>query len=85
MTTPGSIIQAADAYGFGWIAWAWDDDYTAGDTWFAPSRAGAFSLSNGAPAHGAYLSNSDLTLFGNDVILRPAYGTFSNAQPATSF
>ena len=83
--TPGTIIQAADEQGFGWLAWAWDDGYSEGDDGFALSRSGAFSLSGGEPASGSYPNNTDLTIFGNDVVLNPGYGTFTNAQPATVF
>lgn len=85
MMTPGTIIQNADDHGFGWLAWAWDDDYAAGDDGFALSNQGGFSLSNGEPDHGEYPDNTDLTAFGNEVVLNPSFGTFGNAQPATIF
>jgi mannan endo-1,4-beta-mannosidase len=85
MVPPGTIIQAADAHGFGWMAWAWDDEYGSGDESFALSNRGTLSLTNGVPANGAYPSNTDLSKFGNEVVLNPDYGTFRAASPATIF
>jgi mannan endo-1,4-beta-mannosidase len=83
--TPGTIIEAADDRGFGWLAWAWDDDYGAGDNGFALSTRGGFSLTGERPTNGDYPDNADLTAFGNEVVLNPDYGTFGNAEPATIF
>jgi mannan endo-1,4-beta-mannosidase len=83
MVTPGTVIQAADAQGFGWLAWAWDDAYGSGD--FNLSNQGAFSLTAGAPTNGAYPNNTDLTAYGNEVVLHPSYGLFASARPATIF
>jgi hypothetical protein len=78
MLTPGEIIQAAEARGFGWLAWAWDDpagEFTAtpNDNWFALSFTGD------------YRSSADLTTFGKDVVENPTYGTKVLGTPATSF
>jgi hypothetical protein len=85
MVTPATVIQAANAHGFGWLAWAWDDDYGSGDTGFVLSSQGAFSLTTGAPTNGAYPSNTDLSAYGNEVVLNPTFGTFVSAQAATIF
>lgn len=69
--TPKEIIQAAEARGFGWTAWAWDD----GDS------DDSFALSY----NGDYNSSADLTLFGKVVVEDPTYGLLHLAQPATSF
>jgi hypothetical protein len=68
--TPGQIMEACDARGFGWLAWAWDDGNN--DDWFAMSY------------NGDYNSSADLTLFGKDVVETPAYGLLFHAQPATT-
>lgn len=80
MMTPGRIIQAAEARGFGWLAWAWDDPDGkwatppgADDTWFALSVLGDYNTS------------ADLTLFGKDVVENPTYGLKILAKPATIF
>ena len=85
MVAPGTIIQAANARGFGWLAWAWDDGYGTGNNGFVLSNQGAFSLTEGAPTNGSYPNNTDLSAFGNDVVLNPSYGTFVSAVPATIF
>jgi hypothetical protein len=81
--TPLSIMQEADALGMGWLAWAWDDGSpfnltsTAGD--------GQFLLTNGQPTNGAYPNNTDLSAYGNTVVLAPTYGLFYSAKPASVF
>jgi mannan endo-1,4-beta-mannosidase len=78
LVTPGEIIQAAEAAGIGWIAWAWDDiDLTncmADNAWF--------SMTHNC---GAYTGPSSLTWYGLDVALNPAYGWIALASPATEF
>jgi mannan endo-1,4-beta-mannosidase len=58
--TPAQVIQIAEQNGFGWLAWAWDDNNLsnaqADNTWFALSYTGA------------YAASSDLTMFGQEVI-----------------
>jgi hypothetical protein len=72
--TPGEIIQAAEARGIGWLAWAWDDPASnADDTWFALSK------------NGKYDSSADLTTFGKEVVENPTYGLLVLAKPATTF
>ena len=70
--TPAEIIEAAEAHGFGWLAWAWDDPASgADDSWFALSR------------DGAYDSSADLTQFGREVVEDPDHGLLALARPAT--
>jgi mannan endo-1,4-beta-mannosidase len=59
--TPVQIIQAAEARGFGWLAWAFDDpagEFTSPpvDNWFALSFTGD------------YRTSADLTTFGKAVV-----------------
>jgi mannan endo-1,4-beta-mannosidase len=58
--TPAQVIQVAEQYGFGWLAWAWDDNdlsnAQADNEWFALSYAGAYG------------SSADLTMFGQQVV-----------------
>jgi mannan endo-1,4-beta-mannosidase len=60
LLTPPSVIQTAEKYGFGWMAWAWDDtnqsNQTADNTYFALSYKGAYS------------SSADLTIYGQQVV-----------------
>jgi mannan endo-1,4-beta-mannosidase len=73
-TAPGDIIQAADARGLGWLAWAWDDPASnADDTWFALSR------------NGSYNSSVDLTIFGQDVVENATYGLLARARAVTAY
>jgi hypothetical protein len=78
MVTPGEIITAAEANGIGWLAWAWDDNDLSGckadDSWFSMTYQ-----------CGAYNQPSDLTKFGQDVVLNPTYGLTALAKPATIF
>jgi hypothetical protein len=57
---PSDVIATAEKYGFGWMAWAWDDNNLANaqadNQWFALSYTGA------------YASSADLTIFGQQVI-----------------
>jgi len=78
MITPGQIIQAAEARGFGWLAWAWDDP--AGEWQSAPSDDW-FALS----FTGDYRSSADLTTFGKDVVENPVYGLKALQKPASLF
>jgi hypothetical protein len=58
--TPPQVIQTAEKYGLGWLAWAWDDNDLANaqadNDWFALSYTGA------------YASSADLTIFGQQVV-----------------
>jgi mannan endo-1,4-beta-mannosidase len=58
--TPQQVVQTAEQNGFGWMAWAWDDNNLsnaqADNTWFALSYTGAYS------------SSADLTIFGQQVV-----------------
>jgi hypothetical protein len=58
--TPAQVIQTAEQYGLGWMAWAWDDNNLslsqADNTWFSLSYAGT------------YAASADLTIFGQEVV-----------------
>ena len=79
LTTPGDIITAAEANGIGWMAWAWDDNNLNGgasnDNWFSMTYKGP----------GIYTQTSDLTMYGQDVVLNPTYGLQTLATPASIF
>lgn len=77
--TPGAVIRAAEARGFGWLAWAVDDvAYNADDSNFALMKnAGISSYSTS--------NTADLTTFGKDVIENPTYGVKATAKKATVF
>jgi hypothetical protein len=81
--TPLSIMQEADALGMGWLAWAWDDGSPFNLT--STPGDGQFLLTNGQPSNGAYPNNTDLSAYGNTVILAPTYGLFYAAKPASVF
>jgi mannan endo-1,4-beta-mannosidase len=71
LITPGEIITASEARGFGWLAWAWDDPASdVPDNWFALSFTGNYN------------SSADLTTFGKEVVENPAYGLLHLAHPA---
>jgi mannan endo-1,4-beta-mannosidase len=78
MVTPGQIITAAETNGVGWLAWAWDDNDLAG----CKSDNGWFSMTYNC---GAYAQPSDLTNFGQDIVLNPTYGLSTVAKAATIF
>jgi len=73
--TPGVIIQAAEASGLGWIAWAWDDNDLAN----CQSDNNSFSMTYSC---GQYSVPSNLTWYGLDVTFNPAYGLEALARPA---
>jgi mannan endo-1,4-beta-mannosidase len=79
MVTPGQLISAAETAGIGWLAWAWDDNDLAGgasdDYWFSMTSQGP----------GVYTQPSDLTPYGQDVVLNPTYGIKALATPASIF
>lgn len=78
MVTPGEIIQAAEANGVGWLAWAWDDndlaDCSSDDNWLSMTSHCS-----------SYTQPSDLTIYGRDVVLNPTYGISVLAKPASIF
>src|SRR3979490_1088713 len=78
MVTPGQVITAAEANGLGWLAWAWDDNNLAN----CKADNNWFSMTYNC---GTYTQPSDLTNFGQDVVLNPTYGITKAAKPATSF
>ncbi len=61
LVTPQQVIATAEDAGWGWIAWAWDDNNLAGcqanDYWFSMTVN-----------CGAYATDSDLTAFGKTVV-----------------
>jgi mannan endo-1,4-beta-mannosidase len=78
LLSPARVIQAAEGANFGWMAWAWDDLNLAncmGDNnWFGMTyNCGRYSVP------------SDLTWFGLDMALNPAYGWDALASPAPVF
>jgi len=78
MTTPDEIITAAELNNIGWLPWAWDDndlgDCLSDDNWFSMTYN-----------CGVYNVPSDLTIYGEDVVLNPVFGIKVLAKPATSF
>lgn len=76
--TPSEIISAAEANNIGWLAWAWDDNNLPGckadNNWFSMTYS-----------CGTYSQPSDLTNFGQDVVLNPTYGIRALARPAAVF
>ena len=58
--TPTEVIQTAEQNGFGWLAWAWDDNNL--------SNAQADNQWFGLSYEGAYAASADLTMFGQQVI-----------------
>jgi len=81
--TPLSIMQEADTLGMGWMAWAWDDGSPFNLT--STPGDGQFLLTNGQPTNGAYPNNTDLSAYGNTVVLEPTYGLFYAAKRASVF
>ena len=78
LVPPGQIIQSAEANGIGWIPWAWDDN----DLTNCSSDNNWFSMTYSC---GRYTAPSDLTEFGLDMTLNPAYGWIALASPASYF
>ncbi|MDB4976806.1 MAG: endoglucanase [Myxococcaceae bacterium] len=74
---PERVMQLAEQYGLGWLAWAWDDNNLAqsrsDDTWF------------GMSVSGSYNSSSDLTIFGRTVVEHPSLGLKVLGKPASIF
>ncbi len=79
MVTPAQIITAAEANGIGWMPWAWDDN----DLPNGMSNNAWFSMTYSGP--GIYTQPSDLTTYGQDVVLNPSYGLSVLAKRATIF
>ncbi|MEP6501866.1 MAG: cellulase family glycosylhydrolase, partial [Betaproteobacteria bacterium] len=61
MVTPEQVIATAEAAGWGWMPWAWDDNNLAGCT----ADDGWFSMTTKC---GQYKSAADLTAFGKTVV-----------------
>lgn len=76
--TPDEIITAAEANGVSWLPWAWDDndlpDCKADNKWFSMTYN-----------CGVYTQPSDLTDYGQDVVLNPTFGITALARPASVF
>jgi mannan endo-1,4-beta-mannosidase len=74
---PDQIIISAEAAGLGWLAWAWDDNNLSGgasnDNWFSMTYQGP----------GIYDKPSDLTQYGQDVVLNPTFGITALAKRAS--
>jgi mannan endo-1,4-beta-mannosidase len=75
--TPQQVIGAAEAAGLGWMGWAWDDNNLANGA----SNNNSFSMTFNGP--GMYTSPSDLTAYGQEMVLSN-YG-FARAQKASDF
>jgi mannan endo-1,4-beta-mannosidase len=78
MVTPLEVIAAAEANQLGWAAWAWDDDDLAD----CLSDNNWFSMTYNC---GTYTQASDLTDYGQQVVLDPTYGLAVLAKPASIF
>jgi mannan endo-1,4-beta-mannosidase len=78
LVTPAQIITTAEANQVGWLAWAWDDvdlqHCLADNHWFSMTYN-----------CGTYTQPSDLTNYGQDVVLNPTYGISVLAKPASVF
>ena len=74
LLTPDTIVATAESLGFGWLAWAWDDNNLkncgSDDNWFSMTKS-----------CGTYRTDADLTAFGQKMVpmLR------STAKPAANF
>jgi mannan endo-1,4-beta-mannosidase len=79
LTTPADVINAAEANGIGWIAWAWDDN----DLGNGASNNNWFSMTYAGP--GIYTTAANLTEYGQDIVLNPTYGLSVLATPASIF
>lgn len=78
---PLLIVAEAEKRGFGWLAWAWDDNNLpnakADDNWFSLTYD---------PSTGYATGNADdLTIFGKQIVLDATYGLEALAKPATIF
>lgn len=79
--TPLEIIASAERLGYGWFAWAWDDNDLGSGTSDDNGYAMVFNNANG---YGGTPPNpADLTTYGVQVVLDPHYGT-KYAVAATS-
>jgi hypothetical protein len=78
MVTPLEVIAAAEANQLGWAAWAWDDNDLAD----CKSDNGWFSMTYNC---GVYEQTSDLTEYGQQVVLNSTYGLSVLAKPASIF
>jgi len=78
MVTPLQVIAAAEANQLGWAAWAWDNNNLAD----CLSDNNGFSMTYNC---GIYAQASDLTEYGQQVVLDPTYGLAVLAKPASIF
>jgi hypothetical protein len=78
MVTPIQVIAAAEANHLGWAAWAWDDN----DLPSCRADNGWFDMTYNC---GIYTQTSDLTEYGQQVVLDPTYGLSVLAKPASIF
>jgi mannan endo-1,4-beta-mannosidase len=77
--TPLEVIAAAEATQLGWAAWAWDDNNLPN----GGSDDHGFSMTYAGP--GIYARPSDLTEYGRQVVLDPAYRFSALAKRASIF
>jgi hypothetical protein len=70
--TPGEVVMSAEAHGLGWLAWAWDDNNMANQQ----SDNQSFDF---VYAAGRYEKQTDLTIYGQDIVLNPHYGLAANS------
>lgn len=70
--TPDEIMQAAEQYQFGWLAWAWDD-------------CSFLLLGPPSGCTSGELDYADRSAYGVDVINSPGFGMQAVAKPATVF
>jgi mannan endo-1,4-beta-mannosidase len=77
LLTPQQVIGAAEAAGLGWISWAWDDNDLSGGA----SNNNSFSMTLNGP--GMYTASSDLTTYGQQMVLS-SYG-LTRAVKASDF
>jgi hypothetical protein len=78
MVTPLQVIAAAEANNLGWAGWAWD----ANDLTGCMSSNNSMSMTYKC---GVYSRPSDLTTYGQQVVLDPTYGLSVLAKPASIF
>lgn len=78
--TPLHVMAGADAKGFGWLGWAWDDNNLAG----CMADNNSFSMVYSPCGNQSDFSTA-LTMYGTTVVLDPTYGLEATAVPATIF
>lgn len=79
--TPLECIAVAESRGFGWIAWAWDDNDLSSNN--SDDNGYALVYLNFSGYGGTPPNRADLTTFGQQIVCDPYYGTLV-AVPATT-